>query len=159
MPQKRSKNRLTSPPLSNANFLVDMGTSDPYRPENGFCEVVFPAFNVAAGQGSNDARLTSQLPLNYSAAPDNHLVLRRGVTGRLDLYSWWNDARSKKKTGGRTITVSLLASDLETVALTWRFSNARPVSLVYSPLNSMQGQVLLETIVLEFDDVRIESAL
>ena len=37
----------------------------------------------------------------------------------------------------------------------WRFRNARPVSLRYSPLNAMANALVIETIEIAFDDVDI----
>ena len=45
--------------------------------------------------------------------------------------------------------------DMRTVVLTWRFRNARPVRLSYSPLRALDGGVLMETIELAFDGVEM----
>jgi hypothetical protein len=42
--------------------------------------------------------------------------------------------------------------------MTWRLRNARPVSLAYSPLDALDGSVLMETIELAFDDVEMTAA-
>ena len=55
----------------------------------------------------------------------------------------------------RTITVRLLAEDCATVAATWTFTGARPVSLGYSPLHASEPSVVIETLALEFDDVEL----
>ena len=39
--------------------------------------------------------------------------------------------------------------------MTWRFRNARPVSLAYSPLDALGTGVLMETIELAFDRVEM----
>jgi hypothetical protein len=39
--------------------------------------------------------------------------------------------------------------------MTWRFRNARPVSLHYSPLQAMQGGAVIETLELAFDTVEM----
>jgi len=49
----------------------------------------------------------------------------------------------------------LLDDDQRTVVWTWRFRNARPVSLTYSPLRAMEPAILMETLALAFDDVEI----
>ena len=85
----------------------------------------------------------------------NRLVLRRGATGALDLYEWWNQARRGKAPPRRVVKVKLLAEDHTTVVLTWRFRNVKPLSLAYSPLNALEGSVLMEAIELTFDDVEI----
>ena len=35
--------------------------------------------------------------------------------------------------------------------MTWLFRNARPLSLAYSPLNALEGSVVVETLELAFD--------
>ena len=120
-------------PLINANFLVDLGVGDAHAPEAGFCEVVFPQFHVDA-----------------SEAP-RRLILRRGVTGSLDLYAWWDEARRNKNASPRTIRVQLMTPDLARPVMTWTFDGARPVVLAYAPLNALQASVLIESLELEFD--------
>lgn len=51
--------------------------------------------------------------------------------------------------------VSLLADDRITVVRTWHFGRVRPIALSYSPLNALQGTVLMETIELMFETVDI----
>jgi phage tail-like protein len=82
-------------------------------------------------------------------------VLRRGATGALDSFEWWQAARTGGAKRGRVVTVKLLAEDLATVVMTWRFRNARPVALSYSPLNALDGSILMETIELAFDAVEM----
>ena len=114
-------------PYIGSNFLVSIGESDGRAPAAGFAEVVFPPFVVD--------RIRQP-----GAEPDTRashvLVLRRGVTGGLDLYQWWDDTRRTPARSRRTVTVQLLDEDHATVVLTWRFLRARPVSLSYSPLRA-----------------------
>ncbi len=128
-------------PYAGSNFLVDFGSGDPRAEAAGFSEVVFPTFAVDAASGGDPA--------------GPHLILRRGVTGALDLYQWWSKARRGKAPQRRVLKVMLLDDDRASVALTWRFRNVRPVSLTYSPLRAMEPAVLMETLELAFDDVEI----
>jgi hypothetical protein len=75
--------------------------------------------------------------------------------GSLDLYAWWDEVRRGTARRKRTVKVDLLGEDQSTVVLTWRFDNVRPVSLSYSPLRALEGGILMETIVLEFDTVEM----
>ena len=137
MPEARDR------PCAGSNFLVDLGRGDPRAPSAGFAEVIFPAFDLEARAPAADA----------PSAP--RLVLRRGVTGALDLCTWWNKARRGTAPQKRSVTVQLLADDQTTVVRTWRFRNARPVSLSYTPLRAMDGAVAMETIELAFDSVEM----
>jgi hypothetical protein len=123
-------------PHAGANFLVSFGAGGARSASAGFSEVIFPTFT-----------LDPPAP----TAPEQTLVLKRGVTGNLDLYAWWNKARHGKAPQRRTVKVELLDEDFETVVMTWLFRNARPVSLAYSPLNALQVGIVVETLELTFD--------
>jgi hypothetical protein len=134
-------------PLLNANFVVELAAGK----GSGFSEVIFGPFAARPGTGLQ--------PLTTAAAPiADRLVLRRGATGALDLYAWWRQARDGRAPARRTVTVKLLADDHASVLVTWRFRNVKPVSLAYSPLDALDGAVLMETIELAFDDVEMTAA-
>jgi phage tail-like protein len=82
-----------------------------------------------------------------------YLLLRRGFTGRLDLYEWWLQQRQPKRTAGRVVTVELLDEAHRDVGVTWRFTGCRPVALDYSPLDALASGLLIETARLAFDEV------
>lgn len=129
-------------PHGNANFVVEFGSGASRSGRTGFAEVVFPPFTIRAGATPVDPA-------------EQRLVLRRGVTGALDLYAWWDQARRGRAPPRRTMNVRLIGDDRKTVVWTWRFTNVRPVSLSYSPLRGLDGGVLMETIELSFDDVEM----
>jgi hypothetical protein len=124
-----------SAPLGRSNFRVDLGLGDPDAPDAGFCEVIFPVLSADAGDAMPDAR---------------HLVLRRGATGALDLYAWWAGARESQAPARRTVTIELLSGDPTHVVMRWRFHDAWPVRLAYSPLDAMVSGLLFETVTLAF---------
>jgi len=123
-------------PHANSNFVVEFGSGASRSGRTGFAEVVFAPFTIAE-------------------TPAGRLVLRRGVTGALDLYAWWDQARRGKAPPRRVMNVKLLAGDHATVVWTWRFRGVRPVSLSYSPLSGIDGGILMETIELAYDDVEM----
>lgn len=129
-------------PCTGANFLVSFGGGDAHAARSGFSEVIFPTFTTEAGPGAT--------------APGQSLVLKRGASGGLDLYAWWDKARRGKAPQRRTVKVELLGEDQRTVVLTWRFFNARPLSLAYSPLNALEAGIVIETLELAFE--RMEMA-
>jgi len=134
-------------PCGNANFLVDFGGPDARSARSvaaGFSEVIFPPFLVDAPAVEGTA-----------TSLDTCLILKRGVTGNLDLHAWWQKAQRGKAPQRRTLKIELLAEDQGTVVLTWRFRNVRPFSLSYSPLHASQGVVLIETMALSFDSVEV----
>ena len=127
-------------PHTGADFLVSFGAGSARSASAGFSEVIFPTFT---------------LDPPAATAPEQTLLLKRGVTGGLDLYAWWNKARHGKAPQRRTVKVELLAEDHETVVMTWLFRNARPVSLAYSPLNALQVSIVIETLELAFDRMEV----
>jgi phage tail-like protein len=127
-------------PHLNSNFMVEFGSGK----ASGFAEVIFAPFMLADGDATHPG-----------APPVNRLLLRRGATGALDLYAWWDQARQGKAPARRVVKVKLLAADHATVVMSWRFRNVRPVSLSYSPLQAMDGGVLMETLELSFDAVEM----
>lgn len=142
-------------PHGNAHFLVQIGRASAHAPEAGFSEVIFPRFVAASGVDQRPTSVASAIE-PAGALRDDCLVLRRGATGALDLYEWWQTARSGGAKRGRPVTVRLLADDQATVVMSWRFRNARPVALSYSPLHALDGSVLMETIELAFDAVEMD---
>ena len=134
-------------PCGNANFLVDFGGPGSRSARSaaaGFSEVIFPPFLVDAS--AVEGAVTSL---------DSCLILKRGVTGNLDLHAWWQQTRRGKAPQRRTLKIELLAEDQATVVLTWHFRNVLPFSLSYSPLHASQGVVLIETMALAFDSVEV----
>ena len=128
-------------PYGNARFLVDLGIADPRSAAGGFCEVVLPTLRlVEDGQPAS--------------APE-HLVLRRGFGGALDLQAWFGKAQRGKAPKHRTVLVQLLDDAGEQVVATWRFRQARPVSLSYTPLDALRPAVLIETLEVAFDRVEL----
>ncbi len=144
--------RLPDRPHGAANFLVDLGAGDPRAAAAGFAEVVFPPFVIDAPPHLESGR--SSTP-GVAAGEASCLVLRRGATGNLDLYRWWDAARRAALPPMRTVTVTLLADDRDTVVMTWRFLEAYPVSLAYSPLRALDGGLLMETVALAFGRVEM----
>jgi phage tail-like protein len=154
MSENRAPRSQIQRPHANSNFLVDLGYGDPSSFNGGFCEVIFPEFRIDVSQpAASHSEQASDGRDNGGRSQS--LILRRGATGMLDLYEWWNKARSGKAPEARTVKVTLLAEDLSTVVCTWYFRRARPVSLSYSPLNAMQGGVLIESIELAFDSMEM----
>ena len=148
--------QLRDRPHGNSNFVVEFGSGASRSGRTGFAEVVFAPFTIAdPAPGRRAAAAPAPAAAGTSDPPTQRLVLRRGVTGELDLYAWWDQARRGKAPPRRSMNVKLLAEDHATVVWTWRFRNVRPVSLSYSPLRGVDGGILMETIELAYDDVEM----
>jgi len=146
---------ISGQPYRNSNFLVDFGRGDSRSPLAGFAEVIFPDFIVGQPKGHQRPHMVPQPVEQADVTAANHLILKRGVMGSLDLYAWWDEARKGNAPRPRTVKVELLGEDRATVVLTWRFDKVRPVSLSYSPLRAMEGGILMETLILDFDSVEM----
>ncbi len=127
-------------PVLGSNFLVDFGDGKAHTSSGGFSEVIFPEFRIGPGAGCE-----------AEPGAGHTLILRRGISGALDLYAWWDKTRSAKTARGRSIKVMLLGQDQRTVVLTWTFHKVRPVALSYSPLRARENEVAMETVELAFD--------
>jgi phage tail-like protein len=135
-------------PYGTANFLVDFGDGKSQSPAGGFSEVLFPVFD--AQPLAADA-ISPVVKADAMAAPSNRVLLRRGFVGSLDLYAWWHKARSGRAPKRKTLQVKLLSEDHETVVVTWRFREVRPVSLSYTPLLANQSGILIEAVEFAFE--------
>lgn len=144
---------LTERPYRGANFLVTIGDGDSRSLATGFAEVVFPPFVLDDERVADSGRTAADA--SPSSAPQL-LVLRRGLIGSLDLYTWWDEARRAKTPIRRPVTIELLADDQHTVVMTWRFHGAYPVSLDYSPLRAAEDGIVTETISLKFERIEME---
>jgi phage tail-like protein len=130
-------------PCLSSNFRVEIDEGNGRTAEVGVAEVVFPTFRAAPGTaGPGDA-----------AAPTagERRVLRRAWCGSLDLCAWWHQARKGRPPRRRTVRISLLAEDHQRVVMGWRFRQARPVALGYSPLSANASALLIESIEPELD--------
>jgi len=142
-------------PYLNSNFLIDFDSGDSRSVAMGFAEVIFPPFTLDDTGPRQDESKTIQAVGAAEKAGDNHIVLKRGFIGSLNLYNWWDRARHGKAPKRRTMKIELLAEDQSTVVVTWHFRNVRPVSLEYSPLRALGGEIVTETLVLAFDSMEM----
>ena len=125
----------------------------------------------AATSASRSTRATAGAPRSaarrwcsrpFGALPDpfqpgaaEHLLLRRAATGTSEFLAWWDKARRGRAPQRRTVSITLLGDDHANALMHWRFRNARPVSLHYSPLNAMDNALVIESIKIAFDRVDI----
>lgn len=128
-------------PALGSNFFVDFGDGKARKSSGGFAEVIFPEFRI--------------IPKSEDEHPaqgaGNTLILKRGISGALDLYTWWDKARNGKAPRRKSLKVQLLSQDQQTVVLTWTFHQVRPVALSYSPLRAQENEVAMETIEFAFE--------
>ena len=140
-------------PALGSNFLVDFGNGKSRQSSGGFAEVIFPEFRL--GTPGDNTPATPGNVIARSAETGSTLILKRGVCGALDLYTWWDRARNGKAPAKKSLKVQLLSPDHQTVVLTWTFHKVRPVALSYSPLRAQESEVVMETIECTFSSFEL----
>lgn len=129
-------------PVAGCHFRVELADGNGRASEVACAEVLFPALSAR--------------PDASEAHADEHLVLRRAASADTALHDWWEKTRRGRAPQRRTVRVMLLAPDHERVVKRWRFRNARPVALHYSPLNAMENALVMESLAIAFDGVEID---
>jgi phage tail-like protein len=120
-----------------------------------FTECVLPAVSVEVveyRQGTDKVDNIHKLPglVRYG-----NLVLKRGLTGSLDLWDWF----SKFLTGvgvTKSVTVSLLDGQRNAV-VTWTFANAWPLRYESPPLDGKTSAMAIETLELAVEGMAVTS--
>jgi phage tail-like protein len=139
-------------PFEGSHFVVDLGSGA----EQPFARVDLPVATLveivqrSGGDPANESRKQPGL------ASYGHLVLHRGLTTDLELWTWWKAARDGDPAVDRDVLVRLL-DDQGHPRLAWRVSRAFPVVHRIAPLDAVVGGVLMETVELAFDTMEIEA--
>lgn len=143
-------------PYTQFNFLVDFGDGGADGPHAGFQEVSGLESSVDVIEYRNgNARENAPIKLTgLNRVAD--VVLRRGVTGSLNLYQWFNDIRNGNPGALRTVTIQLQNEDHTANVMTWKLLRARIVKHTSGPLNARGTDVALEELVLACERLEIE---
>ena len=137
-------------PYLNFNFLVDIGLGD----EIGFSEVDLPSGEIELieyREGADRVNTARKLPglTKYS-----NVTLKRGITGRTDLFEWWKSVRDGQLQR-RNVTITLLDEQRQAV-FRWLLRNAFPVKVEAPTLNATGNEVAIETLELAHEGLEIE---
>ena len=137
-------------PYPNFNFVVDIGLGDAI----GFSEVDLPAGEIEVieyREGNEVAPRARKLPglTKYS-----NVTLKRGVTGNLELFEWWQ-AIVDGQLLRRKVVITLLDEQRQPVQR-WVLRDAWPAKLDYSTLNALANEVVIETLELAHEGFEIE---
>jgi phage tail-like protein len=139
-------------PLEGSNFLEDFAGAD----DASFSHVDLPVAlldEITYRSGNDKANEPRKQP---GLASYSHLVLSRGLTVNLDLWSWWEAARNGDPAVDRNVVVKLLDATGQLV-LTWKFRNAFPAVYRLSPLDAASNDLVIETVELAFDSMDVEA--
>ena len=137
-------------PYLNFNFLVDIGLGE----EIGFSEVDLPSGEIEVieyREGADRVNTARKLPglTKYS-----NVTLKRGITGRTDLFEWWKSVRDGQLQR-RNVTITLLDEQRQAV-FRWQLRSAFPVKIESSTLNATGNEVAIETLELAHEGLEIE---
>ena len=137
-------------PYLNFNFHVDLGLGD----EMGFSEVEVPSGEIEVieyREGGDRVNSARKLP---GLAKYPNVTLKRGITGRTDLFEWWKSVRDGQ-VQRRNVTITLLDEQRQAV-LRWHLRDAFPVRLEGPTLNATGNEVAIETLELAHEGLEIE---
>ena len=137
-------------PYLNFNFLVDIGVGD----ELGFSEVEGLSGEIEVieyREGADRVNTARKLP-GLTKYPN--VTLKRGITGRTDLFEWWKAVRDGQ-VQRRNVTITLLDEQRQAV-LRWHLRDAFPVKIEGPSLNASGNEVAIETLELAHEGLEIE---
>lgn len=142
-------------PYSAQNFLVDLGDGETGSALAGFAEVsgLETWIEIVEYRNGNDRDLApAKLPgLNKTG----DVTLKRGITGSLNLYKWFDQVRNGDTIALRTVTVTLMSEE-RTPVMTWKLLRARPVKYSVGPFNAKGTDVAIEEFVLAYERLEVE---
>src|SRR3954471_7277818 len=138
-------------PYGNFNFVVDLGDGQ----ESIFSEVDLGPARIDVIEYRTGADPQSEARKLPGRAHEGPATLRRGLTGNLDLYQWWNEVRNGNVNARRTVVVRLLNEARETVAA-WKLTRAWPSRLEFGPLRGLGGEVAVEALELTYERLEME---
>src|SRR5262245_10286735 len=143
-------------PYTNFNFLVDLGDGKTDGPQAGFEEVILPEvwLDVIEYREGNEKGNSARKLTGMDHVGD--AVLKRGVTGSLKLYQWYNDIRNGNQNALRTVVIALQNEDHTAIVQTWRLLRARVVRLKWGPLRTKGDEVAVEYMVLACERLEME---
>ena len=137
-------------PYLNFNFLVDIGVGD----ELGFSEVEGLSGEIEVieyREGADRVNTARKLP---GLAKYPNVTLKRGITGRTDLFEWWKSVRDGQ-VQRRNVTITLLDEQRQAV-YRWHLRDAFPVKIEGPSLNATGNEVAIETLELAHEGLEIE---
>ena len=137
-------------PYVNFNFVVDIGAGEGL----GFSEVDLPSGElevIAYREGGDKSSTARKLP---GLATYANVTLKRGVTGRLELFEWWRGVRDGN-VDRRNVTITLLDEQRSPVQR-WLLRNAWPAKLDFGPLNALGNDVVIETLELAHEGFDVD---
>jgi phage tail-like protein len=137
-------------PYSNFNFLVEIdGVASA-----GFAEADLPAGRIETIEYREGADKTSGARKLPGRVSYENVVLRRGLSGRTDLYDWWRAVRDGAP-DRRNVAIVLLDEARDPVQR-WLLRDAWPARLAFSRLDGLGNETAIETLELTYESFETE---
>ena len=137
-------------PYSNFNFLVEIdGVASA-----GFAEADLPGGRIETieyREGGDKTSAARKLPGRVSY---ENVILRRGLSGRTDLYDWWRAVRDGAL-DRRDVSIQLL-DEARNPVQRWTLRDAWPTRLAYSRLDGLGNEIAVETLELAYESFDTE---
>lgn len=139
------------------NFLVDLGTGDTGSVQAGFQEASGFKMDVDIADYRNGNEPTNHVRKVTGMHSFGDITLKRGLIGSLDLWEWIRQSRDGDQGAVRNVTVQLFNEARTEAVMTWRLTNARPMSYTAPSLNAQSGaDIAVEELVLSIEAMDIE---
>ena len=137
-------------PYPNFNFLVEIdGIASA-----GFAEADLPAGRIETIEYREGADKTSGARKLPGRVSYENVVLRRGLSGRTDLYDWWRAVRDGAP-DRRNVAIVLLDEARDPVQR-WLLRDAWPARLAFSRLDGLGNETAIETLELTYESFETE---
>jgi phage tail-like protein len=137
-------------PYASFNFLVEIdGVASA-----GFAEADLPGGRIETIEYREGADKTSGARKLPGRVSYEDVVLRRGLSGRTDLYDWWRAVRDGAP-DRRNVSIVLLDEAREPVQR-WQLRDAWPTRLAYGGLAASKNEVAIETLELTYESFETE---
>lgn len=143
-------------PYGNFNFLVDLGDGETAGPHAGFAEIVLPEAEIEIIEYRNGNEKESGVIKLPGRQRYENVILKRGVTGALNLYQWWNALRNGDVSARRTVSILLQNEDRSAIVMTWKLLRAWPAKYTGPHLTGKGNEVAIETLELAFERMELE---
>jgi phage tail-like protein len=137
-------------PYANFNFVVDLGIGEDLQ----FAEVELPAGEIETIEYREGGDRTSAARKLPGRVRYGNVVLRRGISGRLELWEWFKTVRDGQLLR-RDVTITLLDEQRQPVQR-WLLRDAWPTKYDPSDLNGKGNEVAIELLELTFESMEVD---
>jgi phage tail-like protein len=137
-------------PYANFNFVVEAGLGE----EIAFAEVELPAAEIETIEYREGADRTNASRRLSGRVRYGNVLLRRGISGNLELWEWFKAARDGQLLR-RDVRITLL-DEARNPVQQWLLRDAWPTKYEASDLNAKGNEVLIETLELAVESIDLE---